>query len=234
MGAYDSHKQQIIQAAAGLVHKGLLIGTGGNVSMRIEREDLVAITPSSKAYLDLAPEDICIVDADRNLIEGQFEPSVETNMHLSVYQERRDVNAIVHTHQVHASIFSLISRPIPALFDDQVANLGDKVEIVPYAVSGSKDLKANILAAVPNKCNAFILQNHGCLALGMDLARALRNADLLEKTARVYYHALTLGEPVTELPTEMCETIFGLLKSDQRKEIRRKKKLKKLEEKSKP
>jgi ribulose-5-phosphate 4-epimerase/fuculose-1-phosphate aldolase len=218
-------KKIVLETARRLTEERYLVGTGGNVSMLIEGEELLAITPSSMDYLTMKESDICIVDFNRNLVEGEQRPSVETGMHLSVYQHRPDVNAVIHTHQIYPSVFALIGESIPALFDEQVANLGEIVKWVPYGLSGSVDLLNNIAAAVDNNCNAFILQNHGAMSLGLDMEQASRNVKLLDKVAQAYYLALTTQKPISPLPPKMVETIFDLLKSEQRKEARRKKKL---------
>jgi L-ribulose-5-phosphate 4-epimerase len=224
MTDYSLAKRQVLETAQRLTREGYLVGTGGNVSALVEGEERVAITPSSMDYLAMTERDICVVDFERTLLEGEFAPSVETGMHLSVYRNRRDVNAVIHTHQIYPSVFSVIGKPIPPLFDEQVANLGNEVVVVPYGLSGSLDLLNNITAAVGNQCNAFILQNHGALLFGPTISRAARNVKLLDKAAQVYWLALSLGGDVTLLPPTMIETIFDLLKSEQRKEIRRKKK----------
>ncbi len=229
MGKYDDYKRLVLEYSQQLAHKGFLVGTGGNLSVRIEGEDALVITPSSRDYLGLCLEDICVVDWNQERLEGELKPSVETAMHTAVYQHRADVNALVHTHQPYASLFSLINRPIPALFDEQVLNLGNVVEVVAYGVSGSVELLNHIVARLDNQCSAYILQNHGALCLGLNMEEAARNVELLEKCARVYYYALTTGQPITPLPAEMEEAIFEMKKSEQRKEIRRKKKLARLE-----
>jgi L-ribulose-5-phosphate 4-epimerase len=226
MGSYDDARRQVLDAAITMTRRGMLVGTGGNVSVRIGDLDLLAITPSQRDYLDLVPDDICVVGFDGVPVEGALAPSVETRMHIAVYQARPDVNAILHTHQVHASVFAVLGEPIPALTDEQVANLGNTVAVVPYGLSGSEDLMANIQAAVGNKCNAFVLQSHGALLLGLDLPRALRNSELLEKTAHAYQMALATGKPVCRLPDDVEAAVFDLLKSDQRVEVRRKRKAK--------
>jgi len=224
MTDFSAAKTTILQTAQRLTREGFLVGTGGNVSMRIEGEEMIAITPSGMDYLALSETDICIVDFERQLIEGEHTPSVESGMHISVYKNRPDVNAVIHTHQVYPSVFALIGKSIPALFDEQVANLGNVVEVVPYGLSGSMDLLNNITAALGNQCNAFILQNHGALLLGLDMDQTARNVKLLDKAAHVYYLALVAGRQISPLPPKMEQTIFDLLKSEQRKEVRRKKK----------
>lgn len=225
MGKYDQYKKQVLNTTVNLVKSGLLIATGGNVSLLVEGEDRVAVTPSGKDYLTLGIDDICVTDFDGHLVEGSLKPSIETSMHISVYKNRKDTGAVIHTHQIHGSIFSLINEPIPALFDEQVVNLGNRVEVVPYALSGTNDLLENITRAVANRCNGFILQNHGCIVLGMDLEKAAHNAMILEKTATIYFHALASGREVTRIPSDMEELIFTIIQSEQDKEAARKEQL---------
>jgi glutamate-1-semialdehyde 2,1-aminomutase len=222
MHRYDEFKQQVLTWSQELVHKGYLVGSGGNLSVRIEGEDALATTPSRHDYLRLELEDICVYDFERNRIEGDLAPSVEMAMHIAIYQDRLDVNAIVHTHQPFASTFSLINHAIPPLFDEQVVNLGNRIEVVAYGLSGSPQLLANIAAHLDNQCNAYILQNHGVLSLGMTIEQAVVNAQILEKCARVYYYALTTGQEITPLDLQSQKTLFALLQSEQRKEVRRK------------
>lgn len=219
---YDGFKQQVLTYSQDLARKGYLVGTGGNLSVRIEGEDALATTPSRRDYLTLKLDDICVYDFERNKIEGDLAPSVEMAMHISVYQHRADVNAVIHTHQPFASTFSLINHPIPPLFDEQVFYLGNRIEVVSYGLSGSPELSENITAHLDNQCNAYILQNHGILCLGMTAEQAVMNTQIFEKCARVYYYALTTGQEITQLDPQSKETLLALLQSKQRKEVQRK------------
>ena len=227
MGKYDEYKKIVLNACKKMVEYGYVVagGSGGNISVRIDGEELVAVSPSNKDYLTLEQDDICIVDYDLQRIDSKFNPSVETKMHIAVYKNRLDVNAIVHTHQPYASIFSLINEPIPALFDEQVVNIGNIIEIIPYAMSGSAELLANVVSKIDNNCNAFIIQNHGVLGLGLDMDKAFTSVGLMEKCARVYYYALSTNKPISSLPEKETNAFFKFLKGEQRSEIRRKKKL---------
>jgi len=222
MADIQRSRHAVLECTHRLAQRGIFVGTGGNVSVRIPDSELIAVTPSGKDYLGLTPADICICDAGGALVEGPFKPSIETGMHLAVYRNRPDVNAIVHTHQVYASIFAVMVEPIPALFDEQVMNLGPQVDVVPYGLSGSQELLANVAGVVVNRCNAFILQNHGVLLMGIDLDEAERNVGLLEKTAMVYYHALIAGRTISRLDPTVADFIFSLMKDRQEKEIARK------------
>ena len=216
------YKRMVCETAHRLAEERYLVGTGGNVSALVEGEKLIAITPSSMDYLAMTEDDICVVDFDKQLQEGERRPSLETGMHLEVYQRRPDVSVVIHTHQVYPSMFALIGEGIPALFDEQVANMGEKVELVPYGLSGSEDLLKNIGAAVQNQCNAFILQNHGALLLGMTLERAVTNVKLLDKIAQAYYLVLSAGKTAVPLPQNVTALVSALLKHEQKKEAERK------------
>ena len=217
MSHYEQYKVQVLDYCQDLTRKGYLIGTGGNVSVRIEGEDALAITPSSMDYLALIPDDICIYNFDREAIEGEHFPSVEMAMHIAVLQNRADVNAVIHTHQPYASTYALINEPIPALFDEQVANLGNCVDIVPYGMSGTVTLLENITTYLGNNCNAYILQNHGALSLGETLDDAWLNVELLEKTAETYLTALAAGREVVPLPAASVARLVEIRKAAREK-----------------
>ncbi|HPC86800.1 MAG TPA: class II aldolase/adducin family protein [Smithellaceae bacterium] len=213
MGLYDSYQKDVLEASLWLSEHGYfgsLRGTGGNVSARIAGRDLMAITPSSVKYSDLAPSDICIVDFAGAVVEGKYPPSIEAGMHAAIYRERPDVNAVVHTHQLYGSVFAALGRPIPVLFDEVAFALGESVEVAPYALSGSAELASNVAGLLANHANAYLIQNHGILALGKNMDKALLAAELLEKIAHIYCLALSTGKPVTLLPDATRETARSL------------------------
>jgi len=186
MGKYDVYKQQVVDICRKLVEKGFLIGTGGNVSVRVMGENVFAVTPSNFDYMKMNVEDICILNWKREELEGELKPSIESSLHAAVYETRLDANVVIHTHQIYASAFALMNRPIPALFDEQARFLGRQVEVVSYAPSGTPMLKWKIVSRLRNRCNAYILQNHGALCLGESAQRAIFNVELLEKCALTY------------------------------------------------
>jgi L-ribulose-5-phosphate 4-epimerase len=217
MGAYDQAKQQVVQTAQDLTRKGYLMATGGNLSLRIKDADAIAITPSNYDYMKMTPEDVCIVNIAESMLEGRLPPSVETAMHIAIYQVRPDVNAIVHTHQVYASALTLIKAPIPALFDEQARFLGRSIDIIPYAPSGTGFLKNVVAKHVKNHNNAFLMQNHGALLFGHDLERAVHNVEILEKCSLAWLLSILSERKVTKIPLAVREIAFARLRKDQRK-----------------
>lgn len=208
MGKYDEYKKTVLDASLWLMENGYFgskRGSGGNVSARIDAPAM-AITPTSVRYRDLIPADICIVGLeDLAVIEGKLAPSVESGMHSAIYLARPDVRAVAHTHQLYGSVFSLINEPVPALFEEVALSLGAAVEVIPFAPYGSADLARNVAARLSSNANAYVIQNHGILALGKDLETALLNAELLEKSAQAYCLALATGKKVHALPDAFIE-----------------------------
>ena len=205
MGRYIIYKEQIIECTQWLSENGFfgaLRGTGGNVSMRVAGEAAFVVTPSTFPYDRLAVEDMCVLDFDKNRIQGKHNPSMEAGLHLKVYQCRPDINAVIHTHQDHASVLSVLNKPVPVLFDEVALHIGHTIDVIPYALSGSPELVANVGGKVDNGCYCYLMQNHGALTLGADLAAAWLNVELLEKNAKIYHNALSTGTAPTLLPEE--------------------------------
>ncbi len=201
MAGWLKEKKEVLAAARRMLEKDLVTGTAGNVSRRLAPEgkrSLLAITPSSRDYLSLAPDDIQILDFAARKVEGDLPPSVETPLHIGIYRARKDVNAIIHTHSVFASAMAVAGISIPAIIDEQVAYLGGEIKLARYAPSGSPELVKNAIAALGDR-NAVLLANHGAVGVGANLPAAFHACELLENTALIYLLALSTGS-VNELP----------------------------------
>lgn len=210
-------KQTVLDICQKLINKGILMGTGGNISVRVPGEKAFAITPSNYDYTKMTVEDICVLRWDLSVIEGTRKPSVESTMHAAIYENRLDTNCVIHTHQVYASALALTHTPIPALYDEQVKFLGRAVDIVDYAPSGTPFLKKNVVKKLSTHANAYILQNHGALLLGPDPDRTIFNVQLLEKCAVTYILALCTEKKITKVPAPFREIAFMMLRKDEKK-----------------
>jgi ribulose-5-phosphate 4-epimerase/fuculose-1-phosphate aldolase len=217
IGTFAAFKKDVVATAQRLTEKGYLMATGGNLSVRITGRKAFAITPSNYDYMKMVPDDVCVLDFDLKVIEGERTPSVESSLHAGVYKTRGDVNAIVHTHQVCASAVALLGLPVPALFDEQARFLGRSVEMIPYGPSGTGFLTRRVVKAVKSNNNAYIMKNHGALCFGHYLERAAHNVEILEKCAQAYLMALATGHKVSKIPLPIREIAFMKLRSDQKK-----------------
>ena len=215
MNNYEALRRKVLDSSCWLAEHGYLgeLASGGNISARSAGENVVAITPSGKSYSSIKLDDICVIDFDLQTVEGSLAPSIESGMHVGVYKNRPDVNAVIHTHQPYASTLSILNKPIPALFDEITVEIGHEVDIVPYAFSGSAELVSNVIGKLGNACHCFLIQNHGALCLGADMKRAMKNAELLENVAQIYYRALVTGEKINLLPPSAIDYFADMRKT---------------------
>ena len=219
---YLASRQHVVDMCRTMLERGYLKATEGNVSVRIPGRKLYAVTPSNYDYDRMRVQDICIVDFTGKAVDDPdgagLAPSIECGMHANIYRERPDVNAIVHTHQPYASALAFLRKPIPALTDEQVRFLGREVSIISYAPSGTSFLAKNVQKKVASGDNAFIIANHGIVALGTDPDRAVFNMALLEKVSLAYLLALTTESgKVYTIPAPIREVAFRKLRSDEKR-----------------
>lgn len=192
-------KEQLCQAVIDYAHrmteKGLIAGTWGNISVRIPNTDMIAITPSGRDYMTLVPSDIAIVNMKGEWVDGNYKPSSELPLHLAVYRARQDVGALIHTHSIYASACAAARRSIPAIIEDVAMMNGGDIEVAEYAANGSTELAANTVRAL-GEHQSVLLANHGMLGCGSNLKEAMTMCELVEKTARIFIAAQSLGGAV--------------------------------------
>ena len=219
---HRTSRQHVVDMCRTMLERGYLKATEGNVSVRVPGHRLYAVTPSNYDYAAMRVEDVCIVDFAGTHVpdagDAGLAPSIECGMHANIYRERPDVHAVVHTHQPYASALAVLRRPIPALTDEQVRFLGREVAIVDYAPAGTGFLAKNVQKKVAGGDNAFIIANHGIVALGTDPDRAVFNMALLEKVSIAYLLALTTESgKVYTIPAAIREIAFTKLRSDEKR-----------------
>jgi L-fuculose-phosphate aldolase len=192
---YKVIRDKIIQYGVKMAQGGYVLGTWGNISARTLEDDYIAITPSGVDYDTIGLEDIVIVDKNGNVIDGKLKPSIELMLHLEIYKNRPDVNAIVHTHSEYVTAFAIARKPIPAAAEDLVQIAGGDIRVSEYQLPGTKELGFAAVKALEGR-NAVILSNHGCLAAGKDVKEAYKIALIVEKSAKATVFAKILGEVV--------------------------------------
>ncbi|MFE4669128.1 class II aldolase/adducin family protein [Streptomyces sp. NPDC056716] len=176
--------QDLVATARRTVTDGLVVGTSGNVSVRVG--DTVLVTPSGVPYDRLGPADITGVALDGRRTIGTLAPTSELPMHLAVYRTT-DARAIVHTHAVHATAVSTLVPELPTIHY-LTATMGGPVRVAPYATYGTEELAENMLHALTDR-SACLLQNHGTLTHGTTLAQAYDRTAQLEWMCRLWLTA---------------------------------------------
>jgi len=176
--------EALVATARRTVADGLVVGTSGNVSVRVG--DIVLVTPSGVRYDRLTPEDVTGVGLDGRQVLGTLVPTSELPMHLAVHRTT-DARAVVHTHAVHATAVSTLVPELPAIHYMSAA-LGGPVRVAPYATYGSEELAENMLRALADR-TACLLQNHGTMAYGTTLDQAYDRTAQLEWMCRLWLTA---------------------------------------------
>ena len=215
MSKWHSEKKAVLEASQQMAERGFVVGTSGNVSMRLGEHngrELLAITPNARYYDTLDVDDIVVANFDGENVEGELHLSIEKMLHIGIYKARKKVNAIIHTHPVFGSAISVTCLEIPAFLDDQVTYIGGEVKVAQYALPGTQELVENVLSALGPR-NAVLLANHGALSVGRDMREAFVVCEMAEKTAKTYICALSLGKvnPVPDGAAAVEKAFFNFL-----------------------
>ena len=198
-------RDELVALHAELPRHGLVVWTGGNVSVRDPASGLVAIKPSGVRYEDLTAESMVVVDLDGSVVEGRLNPSSDTASHLYIYRHRPDVNGVVHTHSRYATAFAAVGRSIPVYLTAQADEFGGEIPCAGFAMIGDEEIGAQVVEAI-GRSPAVLLQNHGVFTVGPTGRAAVKAAVMVEDIAATVFAALQLGQPET-LPPDVVERL---------------------------
>lgn len=197
-----SHREDVATAARTLAAEGLLVGTAGNVSLRVG--DLVAVTGSGVVLGEARRADVVVVRLDGSYVEGALAPTSELALHLGVYADRPEVGAVVHTHAPFSTAAACVLTELPVLHYQHLL-LGGATRVAPYATFGSPELAAHVRAALEGR-QAALMANHGSVAVAATMQQAVDHAVLLEWLCALHHRASALG-PVRPLTAEEQEAV---------------------------
>ena len=204
-------REQAVAAVRRLDALGMNRGSTGNLSHRFAHagQPGMLITPTGMGADDLQPADLVWL-GEGGAVHGAWQPSSEWHFHHAVYRARPDLNAIVHTHSVHAAALACLRRGLPAFHYMVAVAGGDSVPLTPYFTFGSEALSTAVAEAMQER-DACLMSNHGLVAAGATLARAMKVAQEIESLCEVYLKALAVGEPALLGAAEMAEVLdkFG-------------------------
>lgn len=210
---YEKIRKIVLEAILDAVDQGLIHGTSGNIAMRDDEDDVVAITPSGISYKGMKPEDIAIVDLNGKWLDGPYKPSSEVPMHTAVMRARPDVKATVHTHSMFATIMAMGENPVLEPITPPQCEFVP-VGIVPFTMPGSNDVADKVVETLGEKGRAALIKNHGMFTCGKDMKAAMAATVYVEEMATTAYHAKVLGnyEP---MPEEAVKKMQELIAADQ-------------------
>ena len=187
-------RQQVADACRYLSRSGLVVGTAGNVSVRVD--DLVVISPSGVAYEAMTAVDVGVHDLDGRAVDAALEPSSELALHLAVYAGTPHA-AVVHTHGPASTALSTLVDTVPSSHY-YTALFGGPVRVAPYATFGTDQLARNVVEALDDR-TAALMGNHGAVLVGAALGGVLTLVPYLEYVCDVQLRAMASGHPVRVL-----------------------------------
>jgi L-fuculose-phosphate aldolase len=191
--AEQEGRREICKVGRWMYKRGFVVASEGNVSVRIA-SDRILVTPSGACKGRLAPGDLLVTDLRGEVLCGLGRPSSELQMHLLYYRSRPDVRAICHAHPPTATGFAAAGRALDqAVLPEVIVCLG-KIPLAPYGTPGTWELCAGLEPLVSFH-DAILLENHGVVTCGANLATAYSRLEMVEHFARVMLTAESVGGP---------------------------------------
>ena len=186
-------RQKVIDTCLWLQEKGLVIGTWGNVSVRLADGNIL-ITPSKVAYNTMKPEDLVVLAPDGKVVSGFRMSTSEREIHRGILNRRPDVNAVIHTHSAYAMACSAIEGGIPPISEEMAQLLGGGVPLSTHFVPSEKHVElGECIVNSIGDANAVLIRNHGPVCCGKSLDEAMVCAQVVEKSAKMYLHIREAG-----------------------------------------
>jgi L-fuculose-phosphate aldolase len=183
-------RKKLTEIGKKIVEKGLVAGPGGNISAR--DGEFVYLSPSG-FFLDEIKEDQWVkVNLKTGEIFSDLRPTCEISMHLGIYVERKDINAVIHTHP--PITVGLISSGVKfrPFFPDYVAILGRDVPVIDYVPPAGEEIRKAVCKEI-RKVNVVLLKNHGVVAVGESIKEAYTRSLIVEEAAKSIFVGILMG-----------------------------------------
>ena len=179
-----------------------LYSLAGNLSMRLENEKEIIITPSAMDYDILKVDDIIRINLSTGQHLGKRKPSIETPMHLEIYRFRTDISAVIHIHSQYATALACAKKELP-VFTGALVGIGP-IPVAPYATPGSKEMVDNIIKTLGKEGQAVFMYKHGLLVVGSSLKDALNRVYAIERASYIFLLSEIVGgvHPLTNKEIE--------------------------------
>ncbi len=205
LASFQKECTEIIETCKVMLEKGLIIGTAGNVGMRVQLpngEDGFLLTPSTVRYENMTEKDLVLVDKNLKVLSGRRNPTSEKHLHINVMLAREDINAVIHSHAQYSTILSIARMRLGPVVDEIIPFIGG-CEVAEYGMAGTEDIAYKAVKALGNHYAVF-LANHGNVCCGTTIKHAYTVLQQVEFAAEIQYRASLLGT-IYALPEEAEE-----------------------------
>ena len=197
---FEQEKKQVLDTALEIKRCGLVSLSGGNVSLRVG-EGQYLVTPSGMIYEEMVPEDVCLIDDECRVIEGERKPSSDASALVYMFQHL-PVNAIIHTHQPWATACGFLTDELPDFLVTIMDACKNPVKVAPFTPSSAIGM-GELAVEYTDDSLAVILKHHGVVTYGKDLEEALFAAVYLEESAKTFAIAKAMGAEIPALDPEL-------------------------------
>jgi len=211
-------KERVFSANLLLKEYNLIVLTWGNVSEIDREQNAVAIKPSGVEYSDLKISDIVVTDLNGKVLEGELNPSVDLPTHLELYRKYKAIRGITHTHSTFATSFAQAGREIPALGTTHADHFYGSIKCTRCLTEAEvkKDYEINTAKAIMEKIGdeamevpAILCRNHGVFTFGKSAAESVKNALILEETAKMAYLTFELNKKARHIDRYVLDTHYN-------------------------
>lgn len=202
-------KKEICEIGRRIYDKGMVASNDGNISVKLNDNEYLC-TPTGVTKGFMTPDCICKVDKNGKVLQanGKFKPSSEIKMHMRVYKERPDVNAVVHAHPMYATAFAIAGIPLTQpIMPEAIISLGC-VPIAEYGTPSTEEIPDAVSKYLPYY-DAVLLENHGALTFSDSLLAAYHKMESVEFYAKLLYLSKQLGGP-KELSKDQVERLYEI------------------------
>lgn len=197
---YEKERQQLIDCARAMEAHGLIVMSGGNVSMRMPDGNFL-VTPSAMEYTMMSAKDIVLIDAKGDTVEGFRRPTSDYKAILYIFKHMPKINVVLHTHQPQAVALSLAADELPVITTTMVDEVCGAVPVAPFTVSSDEGMGI-VTVKYAKEALAVILKQHGVMAYGGNISEALSAAIYLEESCKIYLSVLAAKGEVPVLTEE--------------------------------
>jgi len=211
-------KQRVFEANLELPKKGLVTFTWGNVSAIDRESGLIVIKPSGVSYVEMKVEDMVVIDLQGKIVEGKLNPSSDTDTHVLLYNEFKELGGIVHTHSSWATSFAQAGREIPCFGTTHADYFYGSIpctrkmtqeEIVErYEYETGKVIVETFEGINPVFVPGVLVNNHGPFAFGKDAMDAVHNAVVMEEVAKMAYRSIHLNKDLEAIDNTLLDKHF--------------------------